>query len=985
MCALCESGGRGFHASSDKAARGGDSVNPGRPEPRADGPRFDLGDLLGDFNGSRPSGEGAHLKFDWSNLGGAGSSVADSLLGDQLGRKVEVQAPKLDLASNYVSPGSFTEADSGPGGGQDGIAGSAATSEVLTLGAPAVTNYINFNGDEDFYAVNLVAGHYYVFTMDPSGSLDAVLEIIDTDGTTVLASADGPLGPDTETVGVYAETTGTYYINADGFTTSTGSYTLVGAEAPLPDPIDALNWGGDANVVPGAADTVIMVYFAPAGTPPAGTPAGGGDALEWNAYEMAQVMIALQQYSNVIDVTFQVTTNINEADFKFVLKANGGSTLGQMGPPNTGSSAGIGIFYRAGFGWDEAGGGGLEQGGFGFVTLTHEIGHGLGMAHPHDTGGNSGIMLGVSSSSDTGLYSLNQGLFTVMSYNDAWDTGANGGTPTPGGVGAFGFMGTLGAFDIALMQLKYGANTTYNNGANTYELAQADGIGTFYQTIWDTAGDDTIRYNGFADAVIDLRAATLDYSATGGGYVSYVDGVHMGYTIAAGVVIERGTGGFGNDIITGNAVNNTLRGRDGNDVLNGGDGGDTLIGGEGSDTLRGDAGLDYASYIDATSGVTINLTTLSHGGEATGDTFQNIERYRLSAHADTFTGAGATDYAYGAEGADTLNGAGGIDRLYGQADGDTLNGDAGNDILLGGAGADIHNGGADRDTASYEESTIAITINLLTGVHTGDALGDTWNSVEILWLSNHNDTFIGAGAADEIRGNGGIDTMSGGGGIDTLRGEAGNDILNGEDGDDLLNGGLGADAMNGGNGTDTAVYLLATAGVTINLTSGTHGGEAAGDTFVSIERYQLSNGFTLADSFTGSAGNDWVAGYKGVDTLNGMDGDDTLNGGEHNDVLNGGNGLDKLIAGIGNDTLTGGANADQFYFNVGAFGTDTVTDFENGVDVFRITNQPGIDNISDLTITQNGADVWITLPDGSRIIVQNTLTASIDASDFLWI
>ena len=139
------------------------------------------------------------------------------------------------------------------------------------------------------------------------------------------------------------------------------------------------------------------------------------------------------------------------------------------------------------------------------------------------------------------------------------------------------------------------------------------------------------------------------------------------------------------------------------------------------------------------------------------------------------------------------------------------------------------------------------------------------------------------------------------------------------------------------------------------------------------------------DSFTGSSGNDWVAGYKGADTLNGLDGNDTLNGGAHNDVLNGGNGADKLIAGTGNDSLTGGTGADQFWFDVGLFGADTITDYEDGVDKIRITGQPGIDNISDLTITQQGANVLITLPDGSTITVNNTLTSAIDASDFLWI
>ena len=38
---------------------------------------------------------------------------------------------------------------------------------------------------------------------------------------------------------------------------------------------------------------------------------------------------------------------------------------------------------------------------------------------------------------------------------------------------------------------------------------------------------------------LDLRAATLVYNQGGGGYISWVDGVHAGFTIAAGVDIEN--------------------------------------------------------------------------------------------------------------------------------------------------------------------------------------------------------------------------------------------------------------------------------------------------------------------------------------------------------------------------------------------------------------------------------------------------------------
>jgi len=459
----------------------------------------------------------------------------------------------------------------------------------------------------------------------------------------------------------------------------------------------------------------------------------------------------------------------------------------------------------------------------------------------------------------------------------------------------------------------------------------------------------------------------------------------LGQGIDTLIGIEKLRGSLAADSLTGSAGADTLDGDAGNDVLSGGAGGDILIGGAGADALNGGADLDYASYVSSAAGVTLNLTTGVHLGDAAGDTFVSIERFRLSDHDDSFTGSAATDYAYGSFGADTLSGAGGIDRLYGEEDNDALHGDAGNDILIGGLGADVLDGGADRDTASYETALGAVSLNFTSGIHTGDAAGDSFTSIEIFLLSAFADSFTGGGADEEVRGGDGNDTLSGAGGIDTLRGENGADTLNGDDGDDLLNGGAGADALHGGNGTDTAVYLLATAGVSINLTSGVNTGEAAGDTFDSIEHFQLSNGFTLADSFTGSSGADWVAGYKGVDTLNGMGGNDTLNGGEHNDVLNGGAGADKLIGGTGDDAMTGGSEADQFWLNAPGSGHDTVSDFENGVDHIRITGVSGVTSFANLTISTNGSG-WavITLPDGSNITLTGVTAAQVDASDFLF-
>ena len=62
---------------------------------------------------------------------------------------------RADLASNFVTPGSETEADTGPGAGQDGIAGNATSTEVLMLGRPGGDQLHQLQRRQDWYQVTL--------------------------------------------------------------------------------------------------------------------------------------------------------------------------------------------------------------------------------------------------------------------------------------------------------------------------------------------------------------------------------------------------------------------------------------------------------------------------------------------------------------------------------------------------------------------------------------------------------------------------------------------------------------------------------------------------------------------------------------------------------------------------------------------------------------------------------------------------------------
>ncbi|MCH9808529.1 MAG: M10 family metallopeptidase C-terminal domain-containing protein [Alphaproteobacteria bacterium] len=475
----------------------------------------------------------------------------------------------------------------------------------------------------------------------------------------------------------------------------------------------------------------------------------------WTSYEEAQFREGLETWSNVARIRFVETANEAAADFLFFTASNSvnGGALGSFEYPWGGQQHGY--FNAQGTGWDRDGSsGGLEQGGYGFVTIIHEIGHGLGLAHPHDADGASTIFPGVSHAFDTGTYGLNQGLYTVMSYND----GRVADRLDPDVTGDHGWTGTPMAFDIYAIQQIYGANTSYRTGNDTYWLPDTNEEGTFYQAIWDAGGRDTIAYAGSDTTRIDLREASLrEGDPNAGGHLSKADGIYGGFTIAKGVTIEVASGGSGRDVIVGNSANNTLLGNDGNDSLLGGGGVDILRGGEGVDVLRGGDGGDR---IEGGTG-----NDRLYGEEGNDRLFgQDGNNIAL--------GGNGNDYIYGGTDNDRLYGQGGNDRLTGSSGVDVLSGSSGNDVLLGNNGNDYAVGGSGND---------------------------------LVMGGNDQDRVYGQGGNDALHGQAGNDLMIGGAGDDRMFGGAGDDRLYAGAGKDLLSGGGGDDRYVFGAGDDRAL------------------------------------------------------------------------------------------------------------------------------------------------------------------------------------
>jgi len=545
-----------------------------------------------------------------------------------------------------------------------------------------------------------------------------------------------------------------------------------------------------------------------------------------------------------------------------------------------------------------------------FYVLAHELGHALGLMHPHEEPGR------LTPAAPSGRDAIK---YTLMSYNDfVGDLNINDESAY--------YPTTLMMDDIRTVQALYGKNMAYGAGNTTYQWL-ADSM--IFETIWDGGGIDTINAaNQLSGVSIDLNPGT--FSTIGKAFNNGQELVRDCLAIAYECDIENAVGSAFDDTLQGNALanqltggvgNDTLSGAAGNDTLNGGTGVDSMIGGDGSDTYYVDNIGDVVSETNAvlsTGGTDLVLSSLS--AYTLGE---NVENGRITATAAA-----------------------------------NLTGNALNNILYAAAGNNVIDGGLGSDTASYQYATAGVTVSLASTVAqaTGGSGIDTLKNIENLTGSNFADTLTGNASSNILNGGIGADTLIGGDGSDTYYVDNIGDVvsetnavastggtdqvysylsaytlganvengrilssgtanLTGNNLGNLLYAGAGNNILDGAAGTDTVSYLYATTGVTVSLAStvAQATGGSGSDTLLNIESLTGSN---FVDKLTGNASSN---------TLNGATGNDMLNGGAGNDVLTGGLGADKL---------TGGTGADRFDFNIltelGLTSTtwDTITDFK---------------------------------------------------------
>lgn len=375
-----------------------------------------------------------------------------------------------------------------------------------------------------------------------------------------------------------------------------------------------------------------------------------------------------------------------------------------------------------------------------------------------------------------------------------------------------------------------------------------------------------------------------------------------------------------------------------------------------------------------------------------------------------------------------INGTADADRIIGQGGNDTINGGDGDDFIVWryGDGNDIIDGGDGIDIARFDGADgpadnvviedVVVGGNTFTRV-SGDGdqpFSNLVSNVErIVFSGNGGDDTLTITATNatgllgvNMGGGDGQDILIAGPGVglriagragdgdDQMTGAEANDRLLGENGQDILDGGAGNDFLSGGDGDDQIIGGTGNDSLDGQNGQDTLDGGAGNDLVIGGDGDDTLNGDDGNDTLRGGQGQDTLnAGDGALDILFGDDGDDQLNGGAERDVLIGGQGQDVMVGGAGNDTLngqtgddvmTGGAGNDVFVFTPN-FNHDVVTDFTDGSDRLRFFNA-GVDDITDLTISDRGGDLLIAVTDAPQndILLLGQAGLVLDNGDFIF-
>ena len=295
-----------------------------------------------------------------------------------------------------------------------------------------------------------------------------------------------------------------------------------------------------------------------------------------------------------------------------------------------------------------------STGSIGFLTLLHEIGHSMGLKHPHEEGTNfSGWTPPIMSTTYDHLG------YTLMAYRDYPGDGYEGAGEGHGvqniATGDEMYNYTYMDYDILALRFLYswhkqtsswvtpvvGNSEAFgigSTGNNTYTISGTNETGSF--SIFDTGGADTLDFSDQSlNSTINLHQTLSYIGSTGSTSSSNAAIIYDGGEYYSGLIvsiyfvdsIENVNAGSGNDIITCNSSAN---------VINCGSGIDSVYAIGAGDTVSGDADNDEFQ-------VTNNSFTSIDGGAGTADTLYLYHGYSANSSGyidlQTFTDAQLTN------------------------------------------------------------------------------------------------------------------------------------------------------------------------------------------------------------------------------------------------------------------------------------------------------------------------------------------------------